>query len=360
MTMAEVTFVAHHPEFASIIGDSPTSKLLAETDTTTREPLFHEACVYHAPTQSVFVTSNQLSSQDSSIHPTGKYIRLSQIHDGIPDGPSSGKARVDDVTPPSLARSMLNGGVNFTGDTLLVCAQGSTVDEDHSGLIILSAKDATQDKPADLDVKPLVTSYHGNAFNSVNDVIVHPVDGSVWFTDPCYGFHQGIRPVPQLPDQVYRFDPATGSIRAIADGFTRPNGLCFSPDLKTLYVTDTGAIHGSSAVPLNPAGPSHIHAFDIIERDQGIFLANRRLFAHAPGRLPDGIKCDTRGNVYAGCMDGVEVWNKQGVLIGVIQVPGGVANFCFGEKGAMYLCNETRFWKVQLAGLDVRGALLGI
>src|SRR5206468_7837 len=112
-------------------------------------------------------------------------------------------------------------------------------------------------------------------FNSVNDVVVHPEDGSIWFTDPCYGHHQGIRNKPVLPNQVYRYDVKTSSIRAVADGFTRPNGLCFSPDLKTLYVTDTGSIHGSSDVPIDLAGPSHIYAFDICFVRGAPFLTNR-------------------------------------------------------------------------------------
>jgi gluconolactonase len=63
--------------------------------------------------------------------------------------------------------------------------------------------------------------------------------------------------------------------------------------------------------------------------------------------------------VYSGCGDGINVWNPGGVLIGKILVRGGVANFCFGENGAVYICNETRLWKAQLGG-HVRGALLGL
>ena len=88
-------------------------------------------------------------------------------------------------------------------------------------------------------------------------------------------------------------------------------------------------------------------------------MANKRLFAFSDAGLPDGIKCDTAGNVYSGCRDGVEVWNPSGVLLGRILVQGGVANFCFGEKGAIYMCNETRMWKAQI-GEHVRGALLGL
>jgi gluconolactonase len=146
------------------------------------------------------------------------------------------------------------------------------------------------------------------------------------------------------------------------DGLMRPNGLCFSPDCSILYVTDTGAIHGSAERGLDPTGPSHIYAFDVVASKHDAaqpFLQNKRLFAYAPGLLPDGIKCDMDGNVYSGCMDGVEVWNASGVLIGCIRVEGGVANFCFGRAGSLYMCNETRVWKAQL-GESVRGALLGI
>lgn len=88
-----------------------------------------------------------------------------------------------------------------------------------------------------------------------------------------------------------------------------------------------------------------------------MFLTNRRLFAFAAAGFPDGIKCDVHGNVYAGCGDGVEVWNPAGSLIGTFLVTGGVANFCFGKDGEMFLCNEQRLWRVQL-DRETKGALL--
>jgi gluconolactonase len=90
------------------------------------------------------------------------------------------------------------------------------------------------------------------------------------------------------------------------------------------------------------------------------FLANRRLFAMADTTIPDGIKCDLAGNVYSGCGDGVNVWSSGGVLLGRILVEGGVANFCFGKEGEMFLLNETRLWRAKLKGNGVKGALLGI
>lgn len=132
---------------------------------------------------------------------------------------------------------MGNGGVNY-GDGILFCAQGTL--DTPSGLFEM------QSSPP-YSVRPVVTSFYGRQFNSVNDVVIHS-DGSIWFTDPTYGAEQGYRHQPELPSQVYRYDPATKSIRAMADGFGHPNGICFSPDEKTVYVTDTDRQHGSGKI----------------------------------------------------------------------------------------------------------------
>jgi gluconolactonase len=105
--------------------------------------------------------------------------------------------------------------------------------------------------------------------------------------------------------------------------------------------------------------PAAIYAFDVMTSSGAPFLANRRLFSMAAEGFPDGIKCDLEGNVYSGCGDGVEVWNPAGTLIGRIVVPGGIANFCFGREGELFLCNEEKLWRLQLAR-TTKGALLGI
>lgn len=125
----------------------------------------------------------------------------------------------------------------------------------------------------------------------------------------------------------------------------------------------------------NMCSPATIYAFNVVrsypqssseESSSTLsytqpYLTNRRVFAFAAVGAPDGIKCDTRGNVYAGCGDGVEVWNSGGCLLGRFVVPGnaGVANFCFGRGGEMFLCSEQRLWRLQLAR-ETRGDLLGI
>lgn len=76
--------------------------------------------------------------------------------------------------------------------------------------------------------------------------------------------------------------------------------------------------------------------------------------------IPDGIKYDLVGNVYSGCGDGVNVWSPGGLLLGRILVKGGVANFCFGRDGEMFLMNENRLYRARLTGGTTKGAILGI
>ncbi|KAF4626841.1 hypothetical protein G7Y89_g11312 [Cudoniella acicularis] len=342
-----ITHLQYSPTFTQITGSIPTHSLLFSTLETTNNPFFHEACVFLPAHDELYITSNLLQANTSAAYPT---ILISRIK--ITRDKNGGIAKVEwaKLRPPT-GIDMPNGGVNYK-DGILFCAQGSPA-KGTGGLYYM---------PRSAPPKPLVTNFYGRDFNSVNDVVVSKKDGSVWFTDPCYGFEQGFRRRPELPCQVYRYNVGTGETRVVAEGFERCNGLCFSPDEKVLYVTDTGVVHGDGNRDL--IRPATIYAFDIIHPSSHSqpFLTNRRTFAFARQGVPDGIKCDTSGNVYSGCDDGVEVWNPAGELIGVIGVPGGgegggVANFCFGKRGEMFVCNEQRLWLVKL-GEGAAGALL--
>jgi gluconolactonase len=210
-------FLIHHESFGDIIGNSASLKCVLQDHV----PFAHEAAVYFPEQDAVFVTSNRFK-----LHQSGESAivihKLTRRGDGVW---TKEQIEADIIMP--------NGGVNYH-DHILFCSQGN-----HSikgGLVLLEAK-------SPYNVKRIVDSYHGRRFNSVNDVVVKS-DGSIWFTDPIYGYEQGFCPSPQLPNQLYRFEPETGNIKAVADHFGRPNGLCFSPDEKTLYVTDTDWIHG--------------------------------------------------------------------------------------------------------------------
>lgn len=211
-------FEVYQDAFIQLLGSDPLIELKLEE----RRPLFHEAGVYFPGNDSLFVTSNRLSEG-------GKQMIIISRLQRYPDGSWTREPI------PTGEALMANGGINYPGeDGVLFCAQGTS--ESSGGLILMS-------KCMPFRTTPILRSYHGRWFNSVNDVVFHS-DGSIWFTDPTYGYEQGFRPKPMLPSQLYCFNPADGSIRVVAAGFGHPNGLCFSPDEKTMYVTDTDWIQG--------------------------------------------------------------------------------------------------------------------
>ncbi|KAI9732286.1 MAG: hypothetical protein M1818_007606 [Claussenomyces sp. TS43310] len=332
--------------FGSLIGAAPAHSLLLSSAETSNNPFWHEACVFIPAYDELYTTSNLLKASKSSNYPTILISRMKLYRTGRLNGKSDIHA-VDWVKMrPPTGIDMPNGGVNYIDDSIIFCAQGSPS----------AGTGGIYHMPRGAPPKALITNFQGRDFNSPNDVVVAE-DGSIWFTDPCYGHEQDFRQRPQLPNQIYRYDPSSGDCRVMADGFDRPNGICFSPDERIVYVTDTGYIHGDGSKDL--MRPATIYAFDVAVYSGAPFLVNRRVFAYAGNGFPDGIKCDVHGNIYSGCSDGVEVWKPTGSLLGKILVPGGVANFCFGSDGEMFICAETRLWRVQLAGCT-KGALLGL
>ncbi|KAH8432478.1 SMP-30/gluconolactonase/LRE family protein [Aspergillus melleus] len=323
-------FKVYDPRFLDITGPTPKLEVLLKNDDF---PFAHEASVYIPSKDELFLTSNIFTDPVTN-QPT---IKISKV--AVSAHPVTSEI-VNSTIP------FANGGVNH-GDGILFCGQGTL--SQTGGLFQMSV-----DPPYTSHL--LVGDFYGRQFNSVNDVVVHS-DGSFWFTDPTYGHVQGIRPQPKLPSQVYRFDPATGNVRVVADGFGKPNGIAFSPDEKIVYITDTAAAIGNGST--DATKPSTIYAYDLTTSHNEPFLTNRRVFAMADTGIPDGIKVDTNGNVYAGCGDGINVWSAGGVLLGKILIKDGAANFSFGRDGRLFILNEKILWAAQL-GEGVKGALLGI
>jgi len=175
-------------------------------------------------------------------------------------------------------------------------------------------------------VNVLVDRYQGLRLNAPNDVVVH-TNGTIWFTDPGYGImsnYEGHVDRFELPANVYCFDPVSGDLTVVVSDMARPNGLCFSPDERLLYIVDTG----------QPAGtPGPIRVFEVVD---GKKLTNGRLFCDMGKGISDGIRCDTDGNVWAAAgwggegYDGVHVFAPDGKMIGKIVLPETCANLCFG------------------------------
>jgi gluconolactonase len=175
----------------------------------------------------------------------------------------------------------------------------------------------------DGSVTVIADSYQGKRLNSPNDVVVKS-DGSIWFTDPPFGllgWYEGAPNEQELPTNIYRVDAQSGQIEAICTSVERPNGLCFSPDERLLYVVESGAT------------PRRIRVFDVSESGK---LTHDRVFLTAQaGESPDGFRCDEDGNLWAGWgmgpgLDGVRVFAPDAQAIGHIHLPERCANLCFG------------------------------
>jgi gluconolactonase len=210
-------FWSAHESFEALFTSSARVTVLAAKD----YAFAHEAGVYLHQSDEVCFTSNLLV-QDSNSR-----VEISRVH------LETGKVTVLSVESVKTG----NGGCPYR-DGVLMCDQGTQV----------SPSQLVWFDPANPhETHALLNNFNGRGFNSLNDVITlrHPSGDLVFFTDPPYGHEQGFRPPCQLPPAVYVFDPRRGHVRMVADGFPHPNGIAFSPDGSTCYVTDTSHIHGS-------------------------------------------------------------------------------------------------------------------
>jgi gluconolactonase len=204
-------------------------------------------------------------------------------------------------------------------------ANGNT--RDRQGRLITCEHDSRRVTRTELDgtIIVLIDRYQNKLLNSPNDAVVHS-NGSIWFTDPGYGIlsnYEGHIDKFELPTNVYRLDPNNGDVVVVADDMARPNGLCFSPDEKLLYIVDTGQPEDK---------PQPIKVFDVVQSKK---LSNGRLFCNMEKGGSDGIRCDIDGNIWAAASggkgyDGVQVYAPEGKLIGKICLPEVCANLCFG------------------------------
>ena len=197
----------------------------------------------------------------------------------------------------------------------------------------------------------LADKWQGKRLNAPNDIVVHP-DGGIWFTDPGYGIlgnYEGGLAALEIKEAVYRIDPKSGQMEMVNDELFKPNGLCFSPDYKRLYICDTGATH-------YPEAPKIIKAWDVVDARSlrnGRQAISMELAGKGAG-LADGIRADKDGNIWVGAgwvgpgYDGVHVFTAGGERIGMILLPEICANLCFGgaKRNRLFMCASQSLYAV--------------
>jgi gluconolactonase len=192
--------------------------------------------------------------------------------------------------------------------------------------------------------RPLATHFEGKRLNSPNDVTVKS-DGSIWFSDPTYGIdgcYEGALAGSEIGEAlVFRLDPVSGEVTAVARDRVRPNGLAFSPDESILYVGDTGETHV-------PDTPRAIHAYAV--GTDGRTLACQKLFAVCDNGFFDGFRVDRHGNLWTSSFDSVRAYAPDGTLLGKIRMPEFVSNLCFGgrNRNRLYIAAQTSLCAIYL------------
>ena len=203
----------------------------------------------------------------------------------------------------------------------------------------MARMDAPLDSPKPQFV-PLAVRHQGKRFNSPNDAVFRS-NGDLYFTDPAYGLEkQWEDPAREIPFAgVYRRS-ASGEIALLTSDMTRPNGIAFSPDERRLYVAQSDA---KAAI---------WRVFDVkrdgtIENSRVLFDATS-MVAGKKG-LPDGLKIDTEGNLFATGPGGVLVITPDGKHLGTIATGQATSNCAFGDDGrTLYMTADDYLMRVRL------------
>jgi gluconolactonase len=214
---------------------------------------------------------------------------------------------------------------------------------DRQGRLLTCEHDARRVTRTEYDgtISVIAERFDGKPLNSPNDLVCKS-DGSVWFTDPPFGIvgsYEGHIATPELPTNVYRWDPSSKQIAVVAGDISRPNGLAFSPDESTLYVIEAGT------------APRVIRAYDVA----GSRIINgRTLITAEPNGTPDGMRVDVDGNLWCGWgmgeagLDGVAIYTAAGKRIGRIDLPERCANLCFGglRRNRLFMAASTSVYSL--------------
>ncbi|KAF5354300.1 hypothetical protein D9756_007196 [Leucocoprinus leucothites] len=329
-------FQVFNEAFLDILGSNAS---IAEIASNATFAFAHEAPVYVPETDEVFFASNDGGPLgNSNLNRNNMVFKLSLADAEKALQGSGGKAVNVPITHVPLDDSvqMTNGGTGLFRGNIVLANSGRGPRPPNVVLVNPQAPN---------NVTVLLNNYYGRQFNSLNDVKVLPGTDILFFTDVQYGFVNRFRDAPLMENHVYRLDPDTGAVRVVATDFDKPNGLAFTADGRTVYVTDTGTAGGSATEPAT------IYAFDVDPTTHA--FTNRRILAYVDAGIADGVQVDTEGNVYGACADGIHVFAPDGTLLGKIFTNVLGANLVFAPPNRVVILAETKIFLAKIAAKGV-------
>lgn len=324
-----------------------------DPDIVTLDPRFKKYAIGNTPIQRLYHSPNMMWAEGPAWNGVGRYLLWSDIPNNI---------QLRWLEEDGHVSVFRNPAGNSNGNTFDF--QGRQISFEHGNRRVVRYE-------YDGTITVLADKFDGKSLNAPNDGVVHP-NGDIWFTDPGYGSlmnYEGNKAKndskqPYQKEAVYRIDGKTLKIEKVTDEIFKPNGICFSPDYKKLYVADTGASH-------YPDAPKNIKVWDVVEEktlENGKEFASMKLSSTsvsiAAGGQPrtvdkagfaDGIRCDIDGNIWASAgwvgdgYDGVHVFEPdEGVRIGQIRLPEICSNVCFGgtKRNRLFMTGSTSLYAV--------------
>ena len=330
-----------------------------DPDIVTLDPRFKKYALGNTPIQRIYHSPNMLWAEGPAWNGVGRYLLWSDIPNNVQHRWLEEDGHVSTFRTPVG---------NSNGNTFDF--QGRQISCEHGNRRVVRYE-------YDGSLTVLADKFDGKSFNAPNDAVVHP-NGDIWFTDPGYGSlmnYEGNKAKsdsvqPFQKEAVYRIDGKTLKIEKVTDEIFKPNGLCFSPDYKKLYVADTGASH-------YPEAPKNIKVWDVVEEKRLAggkefasmmlkFIANAKVYdvngdttikevVEEKAGFADGIRCDIDGNIWASAgwvgegYDGVHVFEPtEGVRIGQIRLPEICSNVCFGgtKRNRLFMTASTSVYAV--------------
>lgn len=230
----------------------------------------------------------------------------------------------------TTSREPGSNGLVLHNDSLILCQHGDRR---------IARMNSSLDNPI-ANFSTVASTYEGKRFSSPNDAVFKS-NGDLFFTDPPYGLgQQNDDPEKEQPQNgVYRVS-STGIVSLLVDSLTRPNGIIFLPGEKKFIVANSDP---EKAI---------WYEFELNDKDsvqQGRIFYNATSYVGTEKGLPDGLKADKNGNIFASGPGGIWIFNQTGTVLGKIKIPEATANCALSpDEKTLYITSDMYLLRLRM------------